>query len=174
MVRHGNPNYYDPVDAVPRRLWCHALSRQESAGKMTRDEILNMPAGEEIDKLIAEKVMGWHIQEEKGGRNQWLDSDGHYQHMVSRYDGYEDAEDFETICWHPSESILWAWEVVEFLRRRFWSTNIVCWDFSDKWVITCEHRTGHGEPKKTLYADAETAPLAICRAALLAVMDVQP
>ena len=28
---------------------------------MTRDEILSMPAGRELDALIAEKVMGWFI-----------------------------------------------------------------------------------------------------------------
>src|SRR5512139_113235 len=90
---------------------------------MKREEILNMPAGREMDALIAEKVMGWH----KGKYHfydgtsinevvsDWLDSEGHYKCGIGTEDGFEDNEDFHLLRWHPSESILWAWEVVEKL-----------------------------------------------------------
>ena len=127
---------------------------------MTRDEILNMPAGEEIDKLVAEKVMGWHIVEIRdGGRNQFVDSDGHYQHIVSRYDYYEDGEDFNTICWHPSESILWAWEVVEKLKEY------------SLWIDLNASPDGYQVGFADYFVFAESAPLAICRAALLCVVN---
>jgi hypothetical protein len=121
---------------------------------MTRDEIMNMPEGKEMDELVAEKVMGWHLVKTNSGRDQWHDADG-YQHMVSRYDGYEDAEDFETICWHPSESILWAWEVVEKLDylklvKSFGLSGV-------KWIAKIDD----------VEVFSNTAPLAICRVALL-------
>lgn len=121
-----------------------------------------MEAGREMDKLIAENVMGLHISTDEHGRQSWRDSDDRYQHAVGRYDGYEDDEDFHTINWHPSESILWAWEVVEKLHliigesvgsdgSHWYCTNR--WDEDDATVEVC----------------ADTAPLAICRAALMAV-----
>jgi hypothetical protein len=125
---------------------------------MTRDEILNTPAGRELDALVAEKVMELKVDYEFSDV-----LEPRVPFLVDKYDEWGYLPNYST-------DIAAAWEVVEFLRRKFWSTNIVCWDYSVKWVVTCEYRTGHGEPKKTLYADADTAPLAICRAALLAVM----
>jgi len=141
---------------------------------MTRDEILNMPAGREMDALIAEKVMGWNILTKPDGYRYWADTDGEFACGVPPEEGYfEDEEDLHLLKWHPSESILWAWDVVEVLRGKFWSTTITQWDHSRKTVVTCEYRSGRGEHKAPLYADADTAPLAICRAALLAVMEVE-
>jgi hypothetical protein len=123
---------------------------------MTKDEILAMEAGKEMDALIAEKVMGWHLVKRENYRDEWVNADGRYQHPVPRYDGYEDDEDFHTICWHPSESILWAWDVVEKL-----CLSVVPYPGGDKW---------HAADGKVI-AFADTAPLAICRAALLVVME---
>jgi hypothetical protein len=141
---------------------------------MTRDEILNMPEGEEIDRLVAEKVMGWHIETDKQGWRSWRDKDGNYQNAVAPYDGYEDQEDFHTIKWHPSESILWAWEVVEKLggdKHRQW---YLCTNFSSEFgnQIYAEIYEHMDESEIVICsATAETAPLAICRAALLAVTE---
>jgi hypothetical protein len=135
---------------------------------MTRDEIENILKESEINALIAQKIFGLPVIELKDANCPYCGDEmrfcGERSRCVAcnewRYSPYKNYTD----------DIAAAWEVVEFLRRKFWSTNIVCWDYSERWVVTCEYRTGHGEPKKTLYADAETAPLAICRAALLAVM----
>lgn len=136
---------------------------------MTRDEILNMPAGEQIDTLVAEKVMEWHkvLKGEKkdAWRDRWEDSEGHYMHPISRYDGYEDGEDFHTICWHPSESILWAWEVVEELRKKELNLTLVQ-SRQGNWYATFMDVAGiiNDTP-------ADTAELAICRAALIRILE---
>ena len=137
---------------------------------MKKDYIENMPAGKEMDEMVAEKVMGWH----KGtltfsdgstlsGKEDWLDAEGHYMHGIKQENGwYEDDEDFHLLHWHPSESILWAWEVVEkmlgedcFGESLFLENHGLIWDAGFR-----EH------------AYADTAPLAICRAALLTVMRI--
>lgn len=55
---------------------------------MTKEEILNMPAGPEIDALFAEKVMGWH--ETNIGLTwerafYWTDREGKRQRLVSNF-----------------------------------------------------------------------------------------
>jgi len=98
---------------------------------MTRDEILAMKPGRELDALIAEKVMGWS----------W----GIIGDLIPAY----------------STDISAAWEVVE--------------EMGD-----CLHLRQHGEQGEweawfcgypNSKAHGETAPEAICKAALLAVMD---
>jgi hypothetical protein len=141
---------------------------------MTRDEILNMPAGKEIDALIAEKVMGWH-KGDSYGREVWLDTDERYQRGIARENGFEDDEDFHLLHWHPSESILWAWEVIEKMQEidSHWSPG-VNWDDDDgdgnpMWVASF---TYYGEDESQFQQNEvwdKSAPLAICRAALLAV-----
>jgi hypothetical protein len=136
---------------------------------MTKDEIMNMPAGQEMDVLIAEKVMGWHAVMENGF-NHWVNVDGGFQCGVAPYDGFEDEEDFHTLKWHPSESILWAWEVVEKLHP---NCSFLL-DYDDPQTIEslkwCCLFFDKDEPYKEYEARANTAPLAICRAALLAIL----
>jgi hypothetical protein len=142
---------------------------------MIRDEILNMPAGKEIDALIAEKVMGWH-KADHHGRECWLDANKGYQRGIASGNGFEDDEDFHLLHWHPSESILWAWEVIEKMQEidSHWSPG-VNWDDDDgdgnpMWVASF---TYYGESEKDFRVNEvwdKSAPLAICRAALLAVM----
>lgn len=113
---------------------------------MTRDEILNMPAGFKMDILIAEKVFDYP---EEVIRNNGFKKDGDW--MVGTIKPY-------------STDIAAAWEVV------------------DKAYITSLRRVVNNEPdtpalwQAFIYADpnlsgiASTAPLAICRAALLATL----
>jgi hypothetical protein len=132
---------------------------------MTRDEIMKLEAGEEIDRLVAEKIMGWHLVKRTQGRDEWRSNlDDRYQHLASRYDGYEDAEDFHTICWHPSESILWAWEVVEQMQEKAFYVCISTHFISG---FDCVMQKSGID----IRASAETSSLAICRAALLALTD---
>lgn len=140
---------------------------------MTRDEILNMEAGRDMDMLIAEKVMGWH----KGNYvfssgktigecdDDWLDADGRFMCGIAREGEYEDDEDFNLLHWHPSESILWAWEVVEKLISMKWEfyterVGVLWWVLFENDCNILDR-----------CAEADTAPLAICRASLLAVME---
>lgn len=91
-----------------------------------------MPAGPELDRLVAERVMGW---------------------------GPCTGVDLEQ--WHPSTDIAHAWEVVERVRggigfsiQRCEMLGWLCWFRSASDNV----------------ARADTAPLAICRAALLALI----
>lgn len=137
---------------------------------MTREEILAMPAGPKLDALIAEKVMGW-----------------------TSYESHLTCEDFGTrgeplIFWNPpgmtsagatlppfSTDIAAAWQVVERLIER----KVLLWvHVSPAGNYRCECRqVVQSEVTKSWYqrraADviAETAPLAICHAALLATLE---
>lgn len=104
---------------------------------MTRDEILAMPAGREMDEMIARKVINRKIG-------------------IRAYDRRLP---------HYSTDIAAAWEVAEKLGS-FWIDHTV----SDL-GIDVEFFTSLDHSKERLVATADTAPLAICRAALLAVME---
>lgn len=133
---------------------------------ITREEILAMPAGAEMDAMIAEEVMGWHlvVEEDTNWKRYWHDDENHYQHMAAKDgDNYGDGEDFHLIFWHPSQSILWAWDVVERLDSSF--------SLARAWLLEDANWKGYSFWVGGVSAFGETAPLAICRAALLAVID---
>jgi hypothetical protein len=98
---------------------------------MTREEILNMPAGRELDALIAENVMD------------------------NKHDIWSRGE---PKCY--STDIAAAWEAVTEIskditlahRGKFWFCDF---DNQDDWS----------------YSQSDTAPLAICKASLLAVTE---
>lgn len=118
---------------------------------MTRDEILNMPAGRDADALIE-----YHIMKTQVPRN----SDGHLSR--SWVDGYGYENTFY------STDIAAAWEVVE--------------KFKENWVVEVGVNGGFYWCDMDNYkgvlgfhsARADSAPLAICRAALLAVQSASP
>jgi len=152
-----------------------------------------MPAGPELDVLVAEKVMGW-----KRGRgwfdsptnalgDRWFDAEGNRlgdDHATPEGHGGGDSE-YPDQVWSPSTDIAAAWEVVEklnssMLRRDARRDTSGRYDHGcffhlernallDAWA----ERTGRDPlkeprpPEPWHYAD--TAPLAICRAALKAV-----
>jgi len=117
---------------------------------MTRDEIMAMEAGREMDALVAEKVMGWELRTFKSnGVDFW--------HIPGTVRCELDAPKFST-------DIGAAWEVVEKMIGEMWNLSLeyqsaVYWCEFGKTCVP-----GDGEI-------ADTAPLAICRAALLAVME---
>jgi hypothetical protein len=97
-----------------------------------------MEAGPAIDRLVAEKVMGWTIK--------------------PRHNGFTSPATH--LSWGPSEGIEDAWVVVERMIAL------------GKMFSQCTH--GHDNEEwsvsfGTANALADTAPLAICRAALKAV-----
>ncbi len=102
----------------------------------------------EMDKWIAENVMGWVAQ----SHGCVTDADTWFM--------YHDANDRPTMdCskWHPTESISDAFQVVEKMRVTHF-----------KWFEMAHRPNGYtcnfvGDPKYTEFA--ETAPLAICLAA---------
>jgi hypothetical protein len=117
-----------------------------------------MEAGPELDVLIAEKVMGWKLSPKKtdGVRefgSAWLDENG----AVTRFQ--EDRRppyDWDMKPFSPSTDIDAAWEVVEKLKLSLVPTN-------KGWIVS-QHHLFEGP-----FGEGETAPLAICRAALAAI-----
>jgi hypothetical protein len=145
---------------------------------MTRDEILNMPAGREMDALVAEKVMGWKFIIRDDGHKYWGSQDDGFAHGTQQNDDYyEDDEDFHILHWHPSESILAAWEVVEkmpyFELKRYKDNSWNCWSkkcpAGNDTHIMSNTSTGFRCGCEDAWGD--TAPLAICRASLLATLE---
>ena len=125
---------------------------------MTREEIERMPAGREMDRLIAEKVMGWK-------------SDGsHSSDGLPIYHTYQNgSRDVWLRDWKPSSDIAAAWQVAEKLRNEWGSFDLraglqwFCWSDVDNRIA--------GE---VVAASADTASLAICRAALIEMLLRQP
>lgn len=120
---------------------------------MTRDEILAMPAGREMDMLMID-VMGGEV----------IDKAIHFDvSMGIRYaiqdDGVWKFEPGLGWLWSPSTDITAAWQVVEKLKgsRGFALYSSV----PAGWMANFDGMA---------VASADTAPLSICRAALLAVM----
>ena len=101
---------------------------------MTKEKILKTEPGPELDRLVAERVMRWTL-DEKG----W-------------------QENFK-----PSVDIVAAWKVVNRLREK--QFDIMIKTLKDRWEVLIS------DSDKILdwYATAPELPLAICRAALLAV-----
>ena len=127
---------------------------------MTKDEILAMEAGDEMNALIAE-LMGWTRHEQPfiskwGKMYEWRPPED------SSYDAFLAPHDWST-------NIAAAWEVVEKLTPFKFGFNLAiesppgpCGD----WEVHFYNGGAH-------LAFADTAPLAICRAALLAVMETE-
>jgi len=128
---------------------------------MTREEILNMLAGREMDALVAEKVMKWKYRPRFPG-----DTTGYYGEYIT-----EELPSFST-------DIAAAWEVVKYIQI---STNYHSFRletvFEDRlwrfWIgadrIQRESPWPPVEVGETYWinADANQPSLAICRAALL-------
>ena len=125
---------------------------------MTRDEILAMEAGRELDALVAEKVMGKRIK--------WREDDDallEFNAILQHTDGTP-FESWIGIQGYSTD-IAAAWNIQMKMRfclipRIDGGWNALPWEDIS--------RTG---PLPTSAGSARTAPLAICRAALLAVMD---
>jgi hypothetical protein len=116
---------------------------------MNKEQVLSMPAGRELDALIAEKVMERDVSFHKRGgafTRSWID-------------GYGCEDTFY------STDIATAWRVVDKMCKSFWIASLVA--DTNLWRVTFYTHTH----RKTHEAIDESAPLAICRAALLAVFE---
>ena len=132
---------------------------------MTRQEILALSAGRELDRLVAEHVLGW--------------TDFQYPtHLTSAIDGLTAIAPDPTggNCWGRryveqfSSRISSAWQVIDHLIQRGYWVEI---------NLPGGKRSKGDLPEVTLYTDfweqeeadvvemGETLPLVICRAALL-------
>jgi len=124
--------------------------------QLTREQVLEMDPGEELDDLIVRKVMRWDAKSKLCGE-EYED----YWHDGNRYT-------CECALFNPSKDISAAWEVlsrfpvstmerVEVIEGRT-TVHITLWPSADT------------ENKYSATASANTFELAVCRASLLAVM----
>ena len=126
----------------------------------------DLPAGRELDALVAEKVMGWTFQTFPEGAcpevRHW-----HRTSPIPEERSPEWAASFIGACPRFSTDLAAAWTVVEKLRG------------CDQWPeIGATGRSWYcefeGEPGVIVEGFGDTAPLAICRAALEAVTPPPP
>lgn len=142
---------------------------------LTREQILAMKPGRELDALVAEKVMGWKRRQCSVFTDiQWLmslDTDG--QDVL----GVTYRSDAAPIYWQGlpdySTSIAAAWEVVEkvtehFAARKHRTAEFGCHQFGRWWKAYWTQVVDTCPPE--WHARCDSLPEAICKASLLAVM----
>jgi hypothetical protein len=130
---------------------------------MPRDEVLGLKPGRELDALIAEKVMGFRCVVDKGNGNvSWIAygvyGETHTPPMAWKKWNYKVPP--------YSTDIAAAWEVVEKMSEQWPQYQLA--KIEDGWSVMWGF-DGYGWPEAT----GKTAPEAICKAALLAVMDIE-
>jgi len=158
---------------------------------MTRAEILRLEPGPELDQLVAERVMGWHLPDDPELPKAWMKKDpesrtgevwvGWWAEEPPVEKDPDTLEEYIPSAWllaghkiwSPSTDIAAAWEVVKKMLDSGWGCEIYspnnpyALEDIDKWVVV------FAKSELLDYrAKASSAPLAICRAALLAVMEV--
>lgn len=121
---------------------------------LTRESVLSMPAGPEMDALVAEKVMGFELVIYQS--REWWDEVGE---PTMRH-----REQFR-----PSTDIAAAWEVLEKLAARM-PAALQTWTIEETRRFACQFIP---VPLRMFGAAAEagSAPSAICRAALLTTLE---
>lgn len=129
---------------------------------LTREQIQSMPAGRELDELVKKYVMGWEKVENNNLTEPLTD-------WYETKDGIRYNVTSKAWTFNPSREIKATWEVVEKLHETG-GCDIGCYGKGEyKWFSVETHSPKWGSVKQT----AETAPLAICKAALLAHMEVK-
>jgi len=146
---------------------------------MKRYEILDMSPGRELDFIIARDIMGWTYDEEWGqivpqghckpselwSEYEWSEK-GYSRHPVGMMGGVAYMGDKPHIREYSTD-IADAWMVIEETRKRGWNPYIEGSIFG-KWI--CMFQDIHS-PNSTGRILADTAPLAICLAALLTLLE---
>jgi hypothetical protein len=119
-------------------------------------KVSEMPAGRELDALVAVRVMGWTLCNRVAMG--WGDGPPVF---ATGEDPYDDTARPSRQDWRPSENITAAWEVVEKMAA--------CHPSLHRYVLPDLWRCVMNVNRHAVSAMALTGQLAICRAALLAV-----
>jgi hypothetical protein len=136
-----------------------------------------MNAGRELDALVAEKVMGWiWMRDPACGEGVYLRSPATVGMLrpeylaANRVDGYEG--EIPRSVPHYSTDIAAAWVIVEHLRKQGKALVVAVTQSEvcvDNYNIDGIPLAGWTWESPTCHASAETAPHAICLAALKAL-----
>ncbi|HEY8542624.1 MAG TPA: hypothetical protein VIL29_09590 [Pseudothermotoga sp.] len=108
----------------------------------------------EIDRLVAEKVMGWEPYYDDGDLISFITDAG------SLF--FSDDDECE---WNPTTTIQHAWQVVEKLIDNGYDFTI----YNHNKEFNVEINIEEDDKHLWFYGEANSAPLAICLAALKAV-----
>ena len=142
---------------------------------MNENEIRNMEAGRGLDALVAERVMRIAIMSDERKRTAaWghgKSSPGNVKAVNGVFIYYNDRGGIKKVeqAFHRySTNIAAAWEVVEKMRERGLDVSIANREHNT-WGVDFWRTVKRGEDR-CWFGDAGALPLAICRAALLAVM----
>lgn len=111
---------------------------------------IQVGAGRELDAMIAERIMGWRWHEVLA--------------VWSPYPYSTLAETRSASEWCPSTDIAVAWEVLEVMHGRGFGIEVFRYGKSEGLEVLWFVDIGGADT-----VSAETAPLAICRAALAAL-----
>lgn len=134
----------------------------KASGECTVGMVPSMEAGPELDRLVAERVMGWWIGDcEAHFLVESVESFPAYLRGSKKWDARDRvyrSPAHNSEFWSPSTSIADAWEVVEKMDTG--NSFQLSTRFTDWWASFTISTN----------VSASTAPLAICRAALLAVL----
>ena len=117
-------------------------------------------AGHDTDDAVAIHVMGWFWQSNLWGRMAWFETDD-----SDPASAFREVDFYEWEPFRPSTNIAHAWRVLEYFTWPQFYTRLVRTE-TGNWRCDIELNGGDG-PNRSAWA--ETAPLAICRAALAAV-----
>ncbi|AIQ19562.1 hypothetical protein H70357_24765 [Paenibacillus sp. FSL H7-0357] len=120
---------------------------------MTREEIMAMEPGKKLDHIVIETVLKWHKVELTPKGNGWFWSDG------NTHVGWA--------VFSPSVDISAAWEVVEHINKR--ESHGLALEF---YPNEQEWGADFDELGLSSQAVSKTAPEAICKAALFAVLNL--
>lgn len=132
---------------------------------VSHDEIILLPAGKWLDGLVARHIMGWQL--DHLNPKEWLEQE---------FCGYITLEGWRPQGnFMPSIHIPDAWDVTEDMHvRGYWCqmrTPFGTGEHDDGyWAGFTPHLTTGWNGKPDNWTQAQTLPLAICRAALLAVL----
>ena len=138
----------------------------------------DMPAGRKMDALVAEKVMGlelYHLPAQWAEGSTPDGEDGWDGFFCPRCGTPEVMYSDSPCCKYYSASIACAWEVVEHFTGEDCKEQdffIECWS-DGEWFVAF-HPVGYSSRSPKAWCDGKitgspSAPLAICRAALMAV-----
>jgi hypothetical protein len=130
---------------------------------MTDEEIDNLPAGDEINVLVATKIMGWtNVSDRHGYQNLSTTSWSSWLRKIGRHpDGFDlDVPDY-------SGGQISARNLLMHMRDKYGFAG------KNNYLLQCNGTTWYCEFPNPSWscAEASTPELAICKAALKAVLD---
>lgn len=132
----------------------------KSIRSMARIKPQDRQTGVDTDTAVAVHVMGWFWQCNQWGKMAWFETDD-----TDPTPAFSEVGFYEWEMFRPSTNIAHAWRVLEHFTWPQFYTRLVRTS-TGNWRCDIDLNGGDG-PVRSAYA--ETAPLAICRAALSAV-----